>query len=244
MRRVSAIDGDVFRPRGQLAREIELARAAPGEVARVLGPRLSAERRHRIDQVVAGRTRRLTVAVEGLYDPHNAAAVIRTADAFGVQDVHVVEGPHRFLSSRKVTQGAHKWVDLAVWSAPEPFVERMRADGRRVLVAAMDGALALDELDPAAPQALVFGNEADGISARMRDLADGAFAIPMRGFVESLNVSVAAAVALHALRRGAAGDLGEAEAAVLRARFYLRAVRAGYDIVQLERERSPRRARS
>lgn len=231
MRSVSADDGDVFRPRGQARREIDLATADPDRVVRALAPFLTAARRERIEAVLARRTRRLALATEGVHDPHNSAAVIRTADAFGVQAVHVVEGGCRFAASRKVTQGAHKWVDLAVWSRPEPFVERMRAEGRAVLVAAMDGARRLGELTLERPLALVFGNESEGVSPRMRGLADGAFAIPMHGFAESLNVSVAAAIATFALRAGGAGDLDPDELRVLRARFLLRAVRAGYDIV-------------
>lgn len=234
MRKILAIDGDVFRPRGQARREVDLARSFSGEVIRVLGPRLSDDRRQRIDRVVAHRTRLLAAVVEGVHDPHNTAAVIRTADAFGVQDVHVVEGERRFLSSRKVTQGAHKWVDIAVWSSVEPFLERMREQGRRVLVADARGSVDVRELNIQHPTALVFGNEADGISPRMREAADGAFRIPMCGFSESFNVSVAAAITLSILRADGRGDLSPVEAEVLRARFYLRAVRAGYDIALSE----------
>jgi tRNA (guanosine-2'-O-)-methyltransferase len=230
MRRVRAIDGDLFRPRGQVRREIDLAGSCPAEVIRVLGPRLSDARRQRIDDVVAQRTRTLAIAIEGLHDPHNTAAVIRSADAFGIQDRHVVEGTSRFASSRKVTQGAHKWVDISFWSTAEVFAARMREQGRQVLVADMAGSVPVDELEIDQPTVIVFGNEAEGISEPMRELADGAFRIPMRGFSESFNVSVAAAISLSTLRRDLPGDLAPADADILRARFYLRAVRAGYDI--------------
>ena len=225
---------DAFRPRPMAERERELARTDARGVIEALGPRLSEERRRRIDAVVANRTSRLQVALEGVHDPHNAAAVVRTADAYGVQRVHIVEHGVRFRASRKVTQGAHKWVDISVWKTPEPFVAAMHDAGARVLVAAMDGAVPLPNLDPAQPTALVFGNEADGISEELRELADGAFRIPMYGFVESLNVSVAAAIAISTLRAQGGGDLPRAEADELRARFYLRAVRAGFEIACLE----------
>lgn len=237
MRRIQAIDGDLFRPRGQLRKEIELARTAPGEVIGVLAERLSDARRQRIEDVISARTLSLAAVVEGVHDPHNTAAVIRTADAYGIQQVHVIEGEKKFLSSRKVTQGAHKWVDIAVWSSLDPFFERMRGEQRRVLVADMDAAIDVHELAIDRPTALVFGNEAEGISTRMREAADGAFKIPMHGFAESFNVSVAAAIALSTVRADGRGDLSPTEADVLRARFYLRAVRAGYDIVMLERDR-------
>lgn len=237
MRRHKSIDGDIFRPRGQAARDLELATSAPLDVIEILGERLSPQRRARIDSVVASRTRTLSVAVEGVHDPHNTAAIIRTADAHGIQDVHIVEGGVRFRSSRKVTQGAHKWVDVSVWRTADEFVAAARGAGRTILVADMDGAAEVGDLEIDRPTVLVFGNEAEGITDHMRGLADGAFRVPMYGFVESFNVSVAAAIAVSTLRRGGQGDLAPSEATVLRARFYLRAVRAGHDIVTLEMKR-------
>ncbi len=234
MKRISANSHDVFRPKGQLSKEIELAGRFPHEIEAILGKRLSDKRRKRIDDVVGHRTNRLTIAIEGVRDPHNTAAVIRTSDAFGIQSVHIIEGGSRFLSSRRVTQGAHKWVDLGVWKQPNQFVESVKKEDKTVLYAAADEGVSLGEIDPGQQLALVFGNEHEGISPEMRALADGSFCIPMSGFVESLNVSVAAAITIAALRKEGKGDLPPNELAVLRARFYLRAVRAGYDIVKLE----------
>jgi tRNA (guanosine-2'-O-)-methyltransferase len=229
---------DAFRPRASADRERELAGRCGRRVVEILEPRLSEERRRRIDAVVANRTRSLAVALEGVHDPHNAAAVVRTADAFGVQRVHVIRNGVRFRASRKVTQGSHKWVDISVWRTPAPFVEAMRGSGTRVLVADMDGAVDVREIDLGTPAVLVFGNEAEGISEELRGLADGAFRIPMYGFVESFNVSVAAAIAMSVLRPNGGGDLRPEEAEELRARYYLRAVRAGYEIAVLELERA------
>jgi tRNA (guanosine-2'-O-)-methyltransferase len=237
MKRISVNSDDVFRPKGQLSKEIELAGSIPHEIESILGKRLSDDRRKRIEDVVRHRTNRLTVAIEGVRDPHNTAAIIRTSDAFGLQVVHIIERGNRFLSSRRVTQGAHKWVDLGVWKQPKQFVKSVRKDGKKILCAAADGGVALNEIDPLQPMALVFGNEHEGISPEMRALADGSFRIPMSGFVESLNVSVAAAITIAELRKDRRGDLPPDELAVLRARYYLRAVRAGYDIVMMKRKK-------
>ncbi|MDD5306147.1 MAG: RNA methyltransferase [Deltaproteobacteria bacterium] len=234
MRRVLTANGDIFRPKGPLKREIDLATERTADVIRVLGGHLSDARRRHIDEVVAHRTRRLTVAVEGVSDPHNAAAVIRTADAFGVQTVHVVESGVRFVSSRKVTQSAHKWVDLVTWPAPGEFARAMSEAGFAILVAAADGALTVADVPRDRRVALAFGNEHEGVSAQMRGLAQGSFRVPMFGFVESLNVSVAAGVALAALRADGAGDLEPRDAETLRARFYLRAVKASVEIFERE----------
>ena len=233
MRRVSADAGDIFKPKGQLRREIALATEQPQDVIRILDAHLTDERKHRIETVIARRIRRHTVALDGVIDPHNTAAVIRTAEAFGLQTVHIIEGSTRFVSSRKVTQGTHKWVDFAVWKGAALFAETVRRENKRILVADAAANQSIFELEPEVPTALVFGNEHLGISKAMRSLADGAFSIPMTGFAESFNVSVAAAITLAALAPRCDGDLSEPEKAVLKARFYLRAVRAGYDIVKL-----------
>ena len=144
----------------------------------------------------------------------------------------------KFRSSRKVTQGAHKWVDIGIWSTAELFIEAMKARGRRVLVAVMDGSKSVRDLSPIEePTVLVFGNEAEGISDAMLACADGTFRIPMYGFVESFNISVAAGISIATLREGGGGDLSARDLKVLRARYYLRSVSAGYDIVKLAAER-------
>jgi tRNA (guanosine-2'-O-)-methyltransferase len=234
MKRVSGEGGDVFKPKGQLKREIALAEQYPDEVVRILSAHLSGDRIKRIDRVAARRIRKQTVAIEGVLDPHNSAAVIRTAEAFGLQTVHVVEGAYRFLSSRKITQGTHKWVDLAVWKRPIDFERAVRKEGKAILIADAGADHTLYDIATRKDIALVFGNEHLGISDEMRSLADGAFSIPMTGFAESINVSVAASIAIAHICRAKTGDLGHAEQEVLRARFYLRAVRAGYDIVRRE----------
>ena len=225
---------DVFRPRGQLAKEIDCAERYPDFVVSALQHYLSEERRQRIETVIAHRTNRLSLALDGLTDPHNTAAVIRTADAFGVQLVQVIESKAKFVSSRKVTQGSHKWVDFAVWTSPEIFAAAMKKKGIAMFVAEATAKKSVYELTLTGPTVVVFGNEHEGVSAVVAEQAAGSFSIPMFGFVDSINVSAAAAVTLAALRQGGQGDLSAPELKVLRARFYLRAVRAGLDIVMLE----------
>ena len=241
MRRIKAIDGDIFTPTGQTKLELDLAREHPDEVIEVIGRRLSHERKMRIEDVISHRTNKLQVAVEGVNDPHNTAAIIRTADAYGIQNVHIIEGAKKFKSSKKVTQGSHKWVDISVWSTTGVFIEAMRQKKMKVLVAAMVGEINVNTMPVDEPTVLVFGNEAEGISKQMFELCDGAFRIPMFGFVESLNVSVAAAVAVSSLRKEGICQVPPPELQILKARFYLRAIKAGYDIVMLNRQRSQKK---
>ena len=226
------ISSAAFTPTGQSEKELKMAQTEPQKVADVLGEILSEERKETIENAVSHRTNRLQIAIEGVHDPHNTAAIIRTADAFGVQNIHIIEGATRFRSSASVTQGAHKWIDIHMYRNTPHFIEKMRQQEIRVLVAAMDGAANVSEIKTDSPVVLVFGNEAEGISDEMRSQADGAFKIPMYGFVESFNVSVAAGISISTIRQQGEGHLTEEQRSVLRARYYLRSVRAGYDIVK------------
>jgi tRNA (guanosine-2'-O-)-methyltransferase len=190
-------------------------------------------RRARIDAVVAERTLTLTVVMEAFCDPQNVNAVLRTCEAFGVQVLHAIEGPMKpFDRNKKISQNADKWVDVRRWGSTPECLGALRADGFAIYATHLgDGARALDDLSFAGKVALVFGNEHRGVSDAALALADARFAIPMRGFVQSLNVSVAAAIALakaverRVAERGRHGDLGEAEAAALRERFYTLSVK-------------------
>lgn len=209
------------------------------------------ERRERIDRALAGRTRTLTVVLEALCDPQNVNAVLRTCDAFGVQEVHVVEGPMKpWERNRRVSQNADKWLDVVRWKDTAGCLGHLRSRGF-ALYATRPGeaSRSLAELSFAGPVALIFGNESRGVSAEALALADLAYAIPMRGFSQSLNVSVAAAVSLfHAVERreaerGRHGDLAEAELRALRQRFYLLAVKQRARIAKAEQAEG-RRARA
>lgn len=226
------ITSDVFTPKGHSEEEIELATRHSSVVIEQLGTMLTEARIDTINKVVENRTSTLHVAVEGVHDPHNTAAIMRTADAFGLQNVHIIEGKSSFRSSAAVTQGAHKWIDVSVYRDTPEFVRKMREQKLKILVAAMDGAIDVDKIELDCPHVLVFGNEAEGISQQMFELADGAFKIPMFGFVESFNVSVAAAISVSTLRSGGGGDLERTQQDVLKARYYLKSVRAGNEIVK------------
>ena len=97
-----------------------------------------------------------------------------------------------------VARGADKWLDVVRHPSPEACAKTLKARGYRIFVASMEGASAPENLLAEGPAAVIFGTEHSGVSETFRGIADGTFAVPMRGFVESLNVSVAAAVTFHA----------------------------------------------
>jgi len=245
------------RRRGELSPE-PLA-GAPG-VAAAPRPRLGdpeflvPERKARIDQVVAARTRTLTVVMEAFCDPQNVNAVLRTCEAFGVQDLHVVEGVMKpYDRNKKVSQNADKWLDVHRWKETRVCLEHLREEGFAIYATHLGpGSRSFADLSFAGKVALVFGNEHRGVSDEALALADARYAIPMLGFVQSLNVSVAAAISVAAaverrlLERGRHGDLSEPEVAALRQRFYVLAVKQRARITKAEaaRQRRERHARA
>ena len=201
------------------------------DVIRIVEPLLLPERLERMRAVVQRRMKSIAVVTEALYDAGNRAAIYRSAEAHGFLHVHVIR-PEAATKprARAVSKGAEKWLHLQRHASAELGVSALRACGYQVLVADLRDAVPLSRVDLSAPTALVFGNERDGISPNMRALADGAFTIPMVGFVESLNVSVAAAITLAYARDrreealgGASSDLTPDEAQLLYAAYLMRA---------------------
>jgi tRNA (guanosine-2'-O-)-methyltransferase len=217
--------------------------APAAQVIAALDPLLSDERRARIESVVAGRVRSVVPVLEAVDDPRNVAAMLRTSDAFGIQEVHLIEGAQPFLASRRVTQGAERWLDLVRHRSPEACVASLRKRGFRVYVATMHGELTPEDLRDRGKLAVVFGNERDGASAGLQALCDGHCTVPMLGFSQSLNVSVAAAITLYAATRGRAGELSAEERAELRARFLLLSVERAEQVVAEHCARIGQRAR-
>ncbi len=164
------------------------------------------ERRHaRIAAVLTRRQPDLTVVLENVHDPHNVSAVLRSCDAVGVFEIHLiytVEEPPASLA-RTTSASAAKWIETTAHSSVEGCYAKLRRRGLRVLATAIGaGASDLYDVDLRLPTALVFGNEMGGVSEEAQRLADGLIAIPMMGMVQSLNVSVACAVVLYeALRQ-------------------------------------------
>jgi tRNA (guanosine-2'-O-)-methyltransferase len=167
-----------------------------------------------------------------------------------VQEVNVVEGPMKaYDRNKKISQNADKWLEVVRWKSTEACLESLKARGFLVYATHLgEGATDLAALSFERPAALVFGNEHRGVSAAALAAADVRYAIPMRGFTRSLNVSVAVAVSLfraverRTAERGRHGDLGEAEAEALRGRFYARSVKQRARVAKAERasERRPR----
>ncbi|MEZ4339214.1 MAG: RNA methyltransferase [Sandaracinaceae bacterium] len=208
--------------------------APASAIVEVLAPLVTDERLARMNAVIDARTRSLVPVLEDLADPHNGAAVMRSADAFGCHEVHVIEDRHRFAVSHRVTRGTHRWLELHKHPSTEACLAHLAEQGYAVYVAAMDGAIGPEALAEVPKAAIVFGNEHKGVSRAVREAAAGTYAIPMVGFVESLNVSVASAITLYVASRGRHGDLTPEDREAILARYLLGQVK---DAEALVRER-------
>ena len=227
----------------------------PAEVIEGLAPFVGEARQARIATVVAARTVRVVPVLERVHDLGNVNAALRSteglgygaahlvglqgeaaawAEAFGVaegEDAATVEGGTG--RAQRQSQGADKWLDLHVWPDAAAACDGLKARGYRIAATHLAAdAVPIADVDFTQPTALVFGNERDGVSADLLARADLNVVLPIDGFIQSYNISVAAALGLYHARRdridrqGHHGDLGEEERAQLTARYYLRSVRA------------------
>jgi len=216
---------------------IELVGSVPlparaSDIVAVLAPLVTDERLARMNAVIERRTRSLIPVLEDLSDPHNGAAVMRSADAFGCHEVHVVVDRHPFAVSHRVTRGTHRWLELHKHAGVQACLAHLAERGYGVYIASMDGELTPEDLCKVPRAAVVFGNEHRGVSDAVRAAARGTYAIPMVGFVESLNVSVASAITLYVASRGRHGDLDEEARETIRARFLMSQVAQAEAIVR------------
>ena len=166
---------------------------------------ITPERLSLFNKILSQRTNYLTVVLEDLYQTQNTSAVVRTADCFGIQNVHVIENKHAFEVNPDVVRGASNWVSVIQYNetamnTPEAL-RKLRREGYRIVVATPhDHDVDLENFDlEKGKAAIVFGCERPGLTEWAMKEADEYMKIPMVGFTESLNVSVAVAVTLHHL---------------------------------------------
>jgi tRNA (guanosine-2'-O-)-methyltransferase len=185
---------------------------------RKLEPLVLERRRERMKEVIAKRLASVTVMFDSPYDPHNGAAIVRSCEAFGVQSLHVIERTAKFLVAPSVARGAEKWVDVNAYPSPEPALAAVKNRHFKLVAAHPDGELVPSDLSKMERVCIVLGNERSGIGADLLHVCDARVRVPMRGFIESLNVSVTAAILLAAATEGRKGDLPERDQQRLYAR--------------------------
>lgn len=162
-------------------------------------------RLEKMEKVLSERTRYLTVVLENIYQPHNASAVLRSCDGFGVQDVHIIENSNSYRVNPGVSLGTGQWLTLHKYNMEKEnsitAIKRLKASGYRIVATTPhknDQNLEMFDLSKG-KIALFFGTEMHGLSDTVLENADEFMKIPMYGFVESFNISVSCAISLHNL---------------------------------------------
>jgi len=163
---------------------------------------MTPERHQRIKDMLDQRQPDLTVCMEGVHKTHNLAAVVRTADAIGVSDVHAIWKNERMRVSGGSAAGSQNWIDVHSYTNTADAINELKKQGMQILVTNLsDSAVDFREIDYTKPTAIILGQEKFGASEVALELADQDIIIPMVGMVQSLNVSVACSVVLYEAQR-------------------------------------------
>lgn len=161
---------------------------------------MTPERRSRLISVLDKRQGDITIVLENVFDPHNISAVMRTADAVGVQDIYILNTkiPRHKKWGARSSSSAAKWLSVHQFTDAAECFAALRARYSKILTTHLSSdAIGLHQINFTERIALVFGNEHSGVSDEIRALADGNFIIPQVGIIRSLNISVACAVTLY-----------------------------------------------
>lgn len=206
-------------------------RVSARQVIELLSPQLTEERRARLDAVVAHRSDQVVPILENIYDRGNVSAVMRSAEAFGFYDFRVVENPNeKFKPANRVTAGTEKWLKVTKFQNIADCIGDLRQRGFKIFATHLEAAVPIDNIDFTQPTAFILGNEKDGVSREALDLVDGRFLIPMQGFAQSFNISVAGALCFHHAfkererKMGEAAFLNKTQQELLLANYILRSV--------------------
>jgi tRNA (guanosine-2'-O-)-methyltransferase len=161
---------------------------------------MTPERNDRLTSVLNKRQPDITVVLENVFDPHNISAVMRTADAIGMQDIFILNDkipPHKKWGA-KSSSSAAKWLTVHQFTDADECFAALRKRYKKIYTTHLStDAVGLHELNLTEPVALIFGNEHSGVSEEIIAKADGNFIIPQVGIIKSLNISVACAVTLY-----------------------------------------------
>src|SRR5690554_4805342 len=166
---------------------------------------ITPEKVEKFERIAAERTRHVTVAVENLYQEHNASAVMRSCDCFGIQDLHIIEQDNKFSVNRDIALGAAQWVNHYHYTdklyPTTTCIQSLKDKGYKIAATTSHtDAYSINNVPIDEPIAFLFGTEQTGLSEKALDLSDYYVKIPMVGFTESFNISVSAALTINTIR--------------------------------------------
>lgn len=167
---------------------------------------VSANKQAIFQEVITNRTNHFTVVLEDIFQPHNASAILRSCDVFGVQNVHIIENKNEYNINPKVVMGASKWLNIhhhnEKQNNTQDCINQLRKDGYKIYATSPHAKSYLIENVPIEEKfALFFGTEKDGLSDLVLEQADEHVKIPMFGFTESLNISVSGAISMYEISK-------------------------------------------
>lgn len=161
---------------------------------------ISEARKARFIEVLEQRTNFLTVAIEDVFQMHNTSAVIRSCEVFGIQQLHFIEDRFGGQLDKNIAMGAQQWVDVYSYKNASSCMDSLREKGYKIIATTPHkDSCQLEDFSLKERTAIFFGTEKEGLSKEVLENADGFLQIPMIGFTESLNISVAAGIILHKL---------------------------------------------
>lgn len=163
---------------------------------------ITPHKRELMQRALENRTRHVTVVMEDVFQPHNVSAAIRSAECFGIQDVHVIEQRHVFVPEVSISRGSSNWISLHHYHGQEnntkTCFEQLHKDGYTIVATSPHAkSYKISEFPLDKKIALVFGTEDVGISDYVLENCDESVVIPMYGFTESFNISVSVALCLY-----------------------------------------------
>jgi len=163
---------------------------------------MTPERFHKLETILQRRQLDLTVLMDNVHKPHNLSAIMRTCDAVGIHNMHAVTRERFIKTVKDVTQGTGKWVNVQIHPDLNDAVTHIKANKMQVLAAHLSNtATDFRKIDYTQPTAVMLGTELHGVSDEGLEMADQHVVIPMLGMIDSLNVSVAAAMILFEAQR-------------------------------------------
>jgi tRNA (guanosine-2'-O-)-methyltransferase len=174
------------------------------EITKYLEQFVSERRLEKFKNILSLRMNHIQIVLENVYQAHNASAVLRSADCFGIQYVHAIESKHTYKVSEDVAMGSGNWISLKRYSGNEnntvECLKKLKSEGFRIIATTPhEKDCNINQLLVEEKFALVFGTEQEGISQDVYNLADEFVKIPMYGFTESFNISVSAALCMYEL---------------------------------------------
>ena len=194
---------------------------------------LTKDRVEKIHQVVAQRISSFIPVFENVHDEGNMSAAMRSAEAFGFYHFYVLNWKSlQKKKANRVTKGAEKWLRISYFSKTQDCVRALKDQGFQIVATDLCAKKPIEAIDFQKPTALIFGNEHEGVSPELLKSVDETVIIPMTGFCQSFNISVAAALAFYHVKTQKQCDLTEDQKLFLKAQYYLKCIKQPEKILQ------------